>query len=377
MAVDKRILEDELKQYAINTLNFLADEVDLQFGKWSTDRTGFLPLLCDAHQQAVDKQVAILREDAEERRRSFERGLFVFSLISIGATSWFGAYLELRLAPEIFFEYEQVPVILPTRWRKKITNEFESKVFGDSGHAVADALVELGVEKLKPEPFSGPNPQEVAGAPDAQIFAGNLFRVVNAQRVQAVKTIKKIAEGLNNSMTFGTTLVKRLQKENPRFNSLSPRDQQLAGQKLIIDWLNVLRSRWAARWLFYGSDPPNPSWSVVRDQLEMQLWAVWTIQQSFHLQGFSGNSPSERFIEGATTVLTNDSKITKRLNELHAQVTDIVGDKHRNDRDRQDQLDGLNKWAASSIQNTAWIETNKLQAVPRKIKPASQLFSSQ
>ena len=68
MAVDKRILEDELKQYAINTLNFLADEVDLQFGKWSTDRTGFLPLLCDAHQQAVDKQTP----KATLARRSLE-----------------------------------------------------------------------------------------------------------------------------------------------------------------------------------------------------------------------------------------------------------------------------------------------------------------
>ena len=64
---------------------------------------GFSALLCLAQQQAIDRQSEILKQDEEERRRSYERSMFVFSLISIGATAWLGAALELKARAQTLF----------------------------------------------------------------------------------------------------------------------------------------------------------------------------------------------------------------------------------------------------------------------------------
>ncbi len=175
MSANARILEDELSQYTINTLNNLIREIDAQFGKWSQERVGFLALLCLAQQQAIDRQSEILRQDEEERRRSYERSMFVFSLISIGATAWLGAALELKLGPKLFSEYEQAAVILPRAWLKKVPNEFANRVFGDTGHALADKFLESVGERVQPPAYRAIERGEVAGAPDANQFANSLF----------------------------------------------------------------------------------------------------------------------------------------------------------------------------------------------------------
>lgn len=261
------------------------------------------------------------------------------STSSLGATAWLGAVLEQKVGRKLFYEYEQAEVILPKRWlrllnAKKIPEEFEAKLFGDSGHALADVGVNLGGEKLKPPPFKGPNPQEVANAPDANIFANNLFRQVDAQRKQAVDTIVGTAQDINSSVTLGAAIVKRLQKENPRFDCLSVEAQKLAGQKLINDALNIERRKWADKWLFYGSDPPQPNWFKVKYELERQIWAVWVAQQNFHIEiipdadalipGSIRNvivGASGRVLEhtGGFAKLIEDSVIATRLHGLRGQ----------------------------------------------------------
>ena len=171
-------------------------------------------------------------------------------------------------------------------WLKKVPNEFANKVFGDTGHALADKFLESVGERVQPPAYRAIEPGK-SPAPQMPIkFANSLFRQVDRQRTQAGTAIINIAETINKSVTFGGALVKLLVQKNPRFNLLDYKAQKLAGYKVINEMLYAVRQTWANKWLFYGCDPPTltkSGWDLVITDLERQMWLVWIVQQKFHL----------------------------------------------------------------------------------------------
>ncbi len=223
----------ELKQYTINILNSLGSEVDKQFEKWARPEIGFLAQLCRAQQAAVKEQAEVLNELAEDQRRSYERSLFVLEILTIPATSWLLATLELKVGKKIFYEYEgamvqvhDIPwVALP---KTRVWNEYNSKIFGDMGKEIADSLSKLAGEKFLANDHEDVNPHSVAYSPNAGVFALNLHAEVYKQQRQIKDTILKITQDIARSMTFGRALVQRLRSENPHFESWTKDVQRYA-----------------------------------------------------------------------------------------------------------------------------------------------------
>src|SRR5215831_3632376 len=152
-----RDLGSELKQYMINLLNSIEKEVEKRFEKWAKERVGFLAMLCYAQKDAAEEQAKVLKEQEEEKRRSFERALFVLEILTIGATSWLGATLEMKLGPKLFREYgENIgPVLLPKRLVPP--DEYRSKIFGDMGKDLADMVFKLAGQQFSPAPYTEAN----------------------------------------------------------------------------------------------------------------------------------------------------------------------------------------------------------------------------
>ena len=81
------------------------------------------------------------------------------------------------------------------------------------GHDLADMLFHMSGELFSTDPHNEMNAHKVVNSPDFNVFASNLFHEVDQQRLQAIGTIYKLRQNMNNSLTFGEALVKRLQRE--------------------------------------------------------------------------------------------------------------------------------------------------------------------
>src|SRR5439155_26302431 len=130
---DLALLAAKLTQYTINLLNLIGKEVDEQIGLWNKPKIGFLDQYVTAHAHAVKSQADVLKNYEEEERRAVERALFVMELLTIPAISWFGAALEPKVGPKLFFEYKDGLKVPDKYIRKRVHDEFQSKILGDAG----------------------------------------------------------------------------------------------------------------------------------------------------------------------------------------------------------------------------------------------------
>ncbi len=372
----------ELKQYTINILNSLGSEVDKQFEKWARPEIGFLAQLCRAQQAAVKEQAEVLNELAEDQRRSYERSLFVLEILTIPATSWLLATLELKVGKKIFYEYEgamvqvhDIPwVALP---KTRVWNEYNSKIFGDMGKEIADSLSKLAGEKFLANDHEDVNPHSVAYSPNAGVFALNLHAEVYKQQRQIKDTILKITQDIARSMTFGRALVQRLRSENPHFDRLPYEAQLKAGQKMFNDMLDMNRETWAGQWIYYGNDPPSPDWGRVKRELERQIWRLWIVQQHFRAEK-SGFPPIDAVMGASGDVLEatggvlfpiKTSPIVTRLDEFNAPVWDYILKKRP--MDAQAQVNKLNDWAKR--EEPTWLN-RELEGKRRVLKPVDEMW---
>lgn len=385
MTTDSDLAAIELKQYTINLLNNIEKEVTAQFDKWVKPKVGFVDLLCTAFGDAANDQVAVLKDEQEEKRRAFERALFILNLCAIGATNWLGAAMELKLGPKIFFEYEANlgAVLMPKFMLKKIHNEFKGKIFGDMSKDLASLAVDLAGEHFNPsDGYREPNPNNVIYAPNAATFGQKIYVEADVQQTFVTKTINRIAQNINNSPTFGQALVARVLKRFPQCTRLGRVGIVNAGHALVNELFDMYRQNWAAQWYYYGYDPPSqPRWSNIRRHFERQIWAVWILQQHFSVQKM--NVLNSYYINGASGPvletsggfgsLIKDSPIVTRLFEaFNVPVSDMIlnGPPHSEDG-CQAQIDKINKWAINEDQT---VLRGELDGKKRVLGPVDQIW---
>jgi len=316
-----------------------------------------------------------------------ERALFLIEVMSVPAISWLGATLELRVGAKLFQEYEDG---FEAETRKyfyhKVHDEFQSKIFGDAGKDLASTLFKLASENIASEGQPSIDLHSIAYSPDLEVFGSNLYQEVDKQSTAAQTQINRIAQTVNNSYTFGDAIVKRLQKETHGFDRLAPRIQFEMGTKLINGLMQDMRNDWASRWLYYGNDPPHPSWPRIIRELERELWCVWILQQNFHSKKHGWNLFDEDYkVSGASGEVFDqtggiassyeDSPITTRLFEdFNAPLMDYKLDwalKTHSKIWADQQAQKIRDWAGSG--DFSYI-TNQLRGVARSLQPVEQMW---
>ncbi|HLK65917.1 MAG TPA: hypothetical protein VKU19_20925 [Bryobacteraceae bacterium] len=382
-----RSLPTELKQYTFNLLMLIGKEVEAQFAKWNKPQIGFLAKYVAANDRAAKNQTETLKDYDEEKKRTMERTLFMIEVLSVPAVAWLGAALELRVGPKLFYEYKD-GFSLPGKayLYKKVHDEFQSKVFGDAGKDLTDTVFKLANEKINSVDQPEVNPRRISFSPDFDAFGNNLYAEVDKQSTAVQTNINRIAQAVNNSPSFGESLVKRLRKENPALDRM-PYDAQFnLGKKLINGMLQANRVNWASAWLFYGSDPPQPDWEKVTKQLERHIWNIWILQQDLHAEKHGWNVFTEDYkVAGASGKVFDEvggvgesyksSPVEERLfEEFGAPLQDYELDNslttHSKDwADRQAQK--LKTWAVS--EDVAPL-SKQLGGKPRTLTPIDQMW---
>jgi hypothetical protein len=390
MSNDRVLAAIDLKQYAINLLDSVGDEIDQQFDKWAKPHVGFLDSLCAAHGDAADDQVGYLKEDAEDKRRAFERAMFVLSLLQLGATDWLGAAIELRLAPKLVQEYEKIPIKLPERWitdmrergtLKRAQTDIQRKVFGDFSNDMTDLVYSFASQKLVPPfGFEPLNPKKAAYAPDAKTFAHEIYVEVDRQQKAVKQIVNHFKEKLNGSSEAGGQIVDKVLKENKQLKNPDLKAIMNAGRKFLDGLFDTYRNQWATEWYFYAYDPPQPRWSKVRRNLEGQIWAVWVVQQDFAVAAMGGDlyriAGASGRLEGSggfASTIKESPIVTHLFEDFNAPITDMLlkGDTWDTVQECREQILKLNKWAADMDQT---VLRGELQGKKRTLKASGQMW---
>jgi hypothetical protein len=382
-----RDLGSELKQYTVNLLFLIGKEVDGQFGKWNKPVVGFLAKYVAAHDKAAENQSETLKEYDEEVRRTLERTMFIIEILSVPAVAWLGAALELRVGPNLFYSYEDGFKVQGQKYFfKKIHDEFKSKIFGDASKDIADTLFKLTNEKLNSVEPPEPEAKKAAFAPDLDKFGRSLYDEVDKQNTFLQNNINAMTQAINRSATFGEAIVKRLSKENAGFDRLPFNRQFDLGTRTINAMMQVNREKWAASWLYYGNDPPEPHWSRIIEDLEKQLWCIWILQQNFRSVQHGWNLFTEDYkVAGASGKVfdstggvassVKDSPIMERLfEEFQAPLMDYELDSELTTHSKawaDKQVEKLNQWA----NNQEFDSLRKaLTGKPRQLKSIDEMF---
>ena len=375
----------ELKQYMINLFNSIGKEVDSQFGKWNKPNIGFLAQLCAAHDQAMQSQLNVLKAEADELQRTMDRMLFAMQLLSIGAISWIGAALEYRIGPKFFYTYEVLEDGTDIPWLIQKPKEFEAKLIGDLGQGLLTWLTMVGITPGKTDPLPDADTKKIANSPTFGVFANNLYEEVDKQRDVTQRNINMLSQAVNNSATFGPTLMKRLARELPGFERMGEAGQFAAGKIWIDNGIGGLRLGWIKDSYYYRCDPPQPNWSMVGRLLEKEAWAFWLIQQNLFAGKKGWNLFAEDYVvKGASGSVFEKtggfasayevSPVTDRLSSMNAPVMDFIGDsamETHTEKWADEKISGLKSWAKRQNSDNL---NQLLEGKPRALKPVDQIW---
>jgi hypothetical protein len=385
MANNQDLVASDLKQYAINLLDFIADESELQFEKWNKYQTGFLSELVKAHGSAAKAQNDVLRKWNEDIQLSFQRSMFLLSMLGIVATGWLAPALEQWVGPRFFTQKgDWANTVGFGAKRIETASPFKSSMFGNVGKDVANYFITVAQAGLQSAdtPYVAPNSDRIAKTPSEGEFAQTLYTEVDGQRKQITKAIKAVAQNINNSTTFGYAMWKLLLKKNPRCPSLPLQQAMTAGRECLNELVGRLRQELADRYIYYGQDPPQPKWMYVYSQLEKRLWAIWIVEQHLHAKtidimggiGFIVGKSGAVFSEtGGIASSYKDSPIVQRLFDRNAPVQQILlKGQPATVQDSKSQIDALEHWAKQVLNSGPLSEM--LQGTKRKLSPVNQLF---
>ena len=383
----------ELKGYVTTLLETLGKDVDKQFDKWCDPVTGYLTHLISCYEGAQNDQISVLQQQEQERQRALQRALFVMNFLAIGATAWLGVALEKVAGPRLFFEYEQVGMVLPVNWLRKLPREFDGALFGNLGKDITNALVGVLNEKLaQPQEVAAVDDRIVAQSPDMKRFGFNLHQEIRKQKDSVKKAIVSTIEDINRSTTFSSSISKKLNELHPHIERMPYPNIIGIGHDFINSVFDERRKKWASSFFFYGFDPPRPDWARVQSRLEKMIWAIWVAQQNFHAarlgeqqSGILSSAMSNMYyLKGAQGNLLGttggfaswikDSPITVRLFEkFNAPVQQILSKGPPITFDAcTEQANKLRTWANNVDANEL---RNWLKGVKRDLGPVDSVFS--
>ena len=370
-------LSSDVKQYLYNLIGTqLKGEIDLQYDAWIGPGS-YVAQLGDAQDKAAANQLQILKQAEDEKKKAFERTMFILSLVSGPVLSWAAGYLQYTLAPRIFYKtvFEssgRSKVLLPKNYEDKIAG----KVFGDLGKDLAKVVDSSAVSAVLakvPAGTKAPDGTKLANMTDGLTFRTSIENEIKAQKDQTTRECLAIAQAINNSTDFGDLLLSKLRKEQPDVNKLSEKLVEQRCQLMVNQLVNKAREGWAERFPIYGLDPPKIVPNRLVKLFESGIWAIWLLQNNFRASDKSaGGKPQWRPVIGdpryngdflSKTIALHINEFTG-LQQLALQYT--------NDEPFTfEAIENLRKWAENQAHQGP---APMLQGTKRQLRPIESYF---
>jgi hypothetical protein len=366
-----------------------------------------IEVLADAQKKAADQQLEPFKKVEEERARSRERSMLVFTIFSDIAFIGFGAVVEHIIAPKFTTRTLSIASVKKIKmvnslgqrynsyvpWVKHIKepNEVANKIYGDIAHETHAWLKEIGIMAAPKSNFDAPNTGFItAGLNSWDSFKTGLLAQLSKKQQEAEANIRAIANAVENDVQFGEKLVAKLLKESPHLARGPDSAREQAGQEMINKLLNEKRTDWAKKWLYYGNDPPSlQSTMFLPDKMEAEMWRIWVLEENLeaikrdwiaHLSASIGSR-----IKSKSEVLMEEPILT-RLFEMGAPVSWFLELQGYFDEQKwmklssddqvslvREKLQSLLDWAANPLSSD---DLKSFGVEPRKLAPVEEYTKS-
>jgi hypothetical protein len=114
---------------------------------------------------------------------------------------------------------------------------------------------------------------------------------------QAVVTMDQIMSWANRILEdrrgFGQACLQKVYQRNPRLKDARKEFLQDQGEALIVEEIDAKRSQWAnsGDWFYYANDPPAMTKEEIRNAIEIELWALWILNQELRIEVYNAGDP--------------------------------------------------------------------------------------
>jgi hypothetical protein len=282
-------------------------DYERQLGRW---RDHF-NLMISAQEEAVARHTAVLKQAKDSIQQADQATLglamLAFSLVGGPLMHWVGAKIEHHWFPKFTGKLQE-----RTRYIQQTTdgvfytrqaehykevghNAMHAAIFGDVVKDAGNAAGASVIDKLiKPSPpnndliNSANTAATLAGASSPADFRGKLER---ALWQQAEVTIDKFMSWANRILEdrrkFGYDVLEKLYQRQPHLRKdTTPKETlQDQGEAIIVEEINRKREAWAnsGGWFYYANNPPNTTKTKIADNLEVELWALWVLEERLNV----------------------------------------------------------------------------------------------
>lgn len=283
-------------------------DYERQLGRW---RDHF-NLMIAAQEEAVARHTAVLKQakDSIQQADQATLGLAMLALSLVGGPlmHWVGAKIEHHWFPKFTGKLQErkryiqqtTDGVFYTRqaeyYKEVGHNAMHASIFGDVVKDAGNGAGAAVIEKLfKPSP---PNTDLITRATTAATLAGASspadFRgkLEHALWAQAEVTIDKIMSWANQILEdrrkFGYGILEKLYQLHPhmRKDNFPKETLQDKGEAIIVEEINRKRDAWAnsGGWFYYANNPPTTPKTMIADNLEVELWALWLLQEQLWIE---------------------------------------------------------------------------------------------
>ncbi len=355
-------VEGRLQQHAHNLVGtHLKAEYEYFITLWKTE----IGHAAEAQAKAVSKQQAVLEAaqkttmHALQKQEQMGLSMLAFVMLAGPAASWVAGTVQYILYPRLASkvvtrqrDYWQGDKYHIETYLEKDHSKVWAKVFGDMSAGVAG----FGVDKLlKP---GAPKPggdvrkamEQVVSATDMSNFGLKLKDAVEANAAVTKQAILNLAMDIHKNDKYGNECLQRLERLEPRMKHAKPEERLARGKAMIEKDIDRHREKWADEWFMYGREPLRAFEPRLIDAIELELWALWILQQEFKVKmvryrvgDVAGSTPQVIGRDGFN--LTLGTPVLERLAEFDV----VVG---RTEKQREQQL---NRMVDGSPRNTPHI----------------------
>jgi hypothetical protein len=282
-----------LKEYAETHVETINKEYTRQTDKWKV----YLNLFADAQATARQNLENTLAEIKRQKQEADRLMMLATSVLLTGVAAWVGAVIELKLYPRYMskkllkISFEEGRMVVKTEHEY---SEVAAKFFGDFTHENLGHAFDSILEKVWPKSEEQRKVDAALGlsAESGNIgtFKSNLENALLGQSAVVVGQLGTLSENINQYKRpegggFGEAVVEEVLRRIPRMkgvsNDVADRAVESNGQRMLDEYFNGLRQKFAGEWFYYGNNPRPGSLHKLPFFFEIETWAFWLLSQEW------------------------------------------------------------------------------------------------
>ena len=286
-----------MTEYAKGHVDLIQKEYERQLAKWDTQ----LGLIADAQAAArtdVDNALTEIKRQKEEMDRVM---MLATSIILAGVATWVGAVIELKLYPRYMSKkvwhtsFGKAGLVVKTETEY---SEMAAKFFGDFTHEQLGHVFDKAVEKVWPEPEKTEDHKISAGLANAvstggvATFKTVLAAALNDERQAVYSRLGTLSGNINTYFrdgdTFGDLVMREVRERYPTPRGIAQKDKERIDQenarRMLDEYFDALRAKFAAEWFYYGNNPHTGSLPYEKFNFGVAFWANFMLTQEWKMK---------------------------------------------------------------------------------------------